>query len=326
MIKVTCAIIRNEEEEILVVQRSESSDHPLKWEFPGGKLKEGETAEECIIREIMEELSLEVVIISRLADVEYNYGIKHILLMPFVCDTLDDLPVLYEHVDFKWLEPSELLNLDYSEADGIVAEDYLKNINAYEYKNVTGVVEDHTAADDEDLKTLVSGIMGRKEAEWIANSAVENPVIFRKLIDYSFSDDDKLAFRSSWILAKVCDKEPAIIYPYLSEIVETLKNLNNESAQRSLLRIISLSEMNKLSKKHHGLLTDHCFEALKSNFSSIAIKAYSMEILYKLSKIYPGLVHELSATINMLQGEGSAGIIARGRMILRKLAEITSED
>jgi hypothetical protein len=266
------------------------------------------------------------VIISRLADVEYNYGIKHILLMPFVCDTLDELPVLYEHVDFKWLEPSELLSLDYSEADVIVAEDYLKNINAYEYKNVKGVVEDHAAADDEDLKTLVIGIMGRKEAEWIANSAVENPVIFRKLIDYSYSDDDKLAFRSSWILAKVCDKEPAIIYPYLSEIVATLKNLNNESAQRSLLRIISLSEMNKLSKKHHGLLTDHCFEALKSNFSSIAIKAYSMEILYKLSKIYPGLVHELSATINMLQGEGSAGIIARGRMILRKLAEITSED
>jgi 8-oxo-dGTP diphosphatase len=308
MIKVTCAIIRNEEEEILVVQRSESSDHPLKWEFPGGKLKEGETAEECIIREIMEELSLEVVIISRLADVEYNYGIKHILLMPFVCDTLDDLPVLYEHVDV------------------IVAKDYLKNLDASDYKNEKETDENHSAGYNEELKTMISGIMERKEAEWIANSAVENPVIFRKLIDYSFSDDDKLAFRSSWILAKVCDKEPAIIYPYLPEIVETLKNLNNESAQRSLLRIISLSEMNKLSKKHHGLLTDHCFEALKSNFSSVAIKAYSMEILYKFSKIYPGLVHELSATINMLQGEGSAGIIARGRMILRKLAEITSED
>ena len=48
-----------------------------------------------------------------------------------------------------------------------------------------------------------------------------------------------------------------------------------------------------------------------------------MEILYKLSLIYPELANELSASISMLQGEGSAGIIARGKMILKKLAEIS---
>jgi len=57
--------------------------------------------------------------------------------------------------------------------------------------------------------------------------------------------------------------------------------------------------------------------------SAIAIKAYSMEVLYKLALIYQELINELSASINMLQGEGSAGIIARGRIILKKLAEIT---
>ncbi len=67
MINVTCAIIRNEDEEILVVQRAERTDHPFKWEFPGGKIKTGETEEECIIREVTEELSMEVVIIARLS-------------------------------------------------------------------------------------------------------------------------------------------------------------------------------------------------------------------------------------------------------------------
>ena len=52
MIRVTCAIIRNDEDEVLVVQRGESTDHPLKWEFPGGKLLDEETEEDCIIREI----------------------------------------------------------------------------------------------------------------------------------------------------------------------------------------------------------------------------------------------------------------------------------
>ena len=63
------------------------------------------------------------------------------------------------------------------------------------------------------------------------------------------------------------------------------------------LRIISLSDMRRISNKHHGILADHCFNALRSGFSAIAIKAYSMEILYKLSVIYPELANELSATL-----------------------------
>jgi hypothetical protein len=50
-----------------------------------------------------------------------------------------------------------------------------------------------------------------------------------------------------------------------------------------------------------------------------------MEIIYKLAMIYPELANELSATINMLQGEGSAGILARGHIILKKLAGISAD-
>ena len=59
MIEVACAIII-EKEKVLVTQRSESMPHALKWEFPGGKVKEGETPESCIGREIKEELGLEI--------------------------------------------------------------------------------------------------------------------------------------------------------------------------------------------------------------------------------------------------------------------------
>ncbi len=57
MIDVTCAIVRNEDNKVLVVQRGKHSDHPFKWEFPGGKVNPKENPEECIIREIDEELS-----------------------------------------------------------------------------------------------------------------------------------------------------------------------------------------------------------------------------------------------------------------------------
>lgn len=323
MINVTCAIIRNEEDEVLVVQRGEATDHPYKWEFPGGKVGKGETEEECIMREVKEELSMDIVICRRLPEVEHDYGNKQIRLIPFICDTLDELPFLSEHHDFKWIAAADLLKVNFSEADIPVAVSYIGSTGTLEGREKpAGKESDSAMDDDKELQAMINRMISMKEADWIATSAIDNPAIFGKLLEYSFSDDKKLAFHASWTLTKVCDKYPEIIFPYLAEIIESLDKIDNESAQRSFLRIISLTSMSRIGTKHHGILAEHCFSALRSGFSAIAIKAYSMETLYKLALIYPELANELSATINILQGDGSAGIIARGRMILKKLAEM----
>jgi 8-oxo-dGTP diphosphatase len=320
MIHVTCAIIRNEKNEVLIVQRAEKSDHPFKWEFPGGKLMEKETEEECIIREIREELSMDIVICGRMADAEYDYGIKQIRLIPFVCDTLDEMPFLSEHIAYKWLDLADLINVDFSQADVIVADNYLKDYvsNEVHSDNVSEPVL--KAFNEEDFRSMVENMMGTKEAEWLAESAIGNGEILRKLLDFSFSKDKKLSFRASWTLSKVFDKYPELMGSDIQRMIGSLESLDNESVQRSFLRMISMSDLNSLSQKQHGILADHCFKMLKSGFSAIAIKAYSMEIIYKLALIYPELANELSSTINMLQGEGSAGILARGHIILKKLA------
>jgi 8-oxo-dGTP diphosphatase len=325
MIRVTCAIIRNEDNEVLAVQRGENTDHPCKWEFPGGKIDAGESEEDCVIREIKEELAIDMVICSRMSDIEYDYGKKQILLIPFICDTLEEQPVLAEHVAFKWIEPARLKELDFSEADIIVASNYMKNIKADEAGSKYTPASTDIVAEDEEFRVMINSTMGTKEVGWIAASAIENPDIFRRLFDYSFSEDQKLAFHSSWALSKVCDKYPELIYPYLPHVIEILDKIDNVSALRSFLRIITLIDMQRVSSRHHGLLAEHCFTQLRSGFSAIAIKAYSMEIIYKLALIYPDLAHELAATINILQGEGSAGIVARGTMILKKLAEMPAK-
>ncbi|MBK7626381.1 MAG: (deoxy)nucleoside triphosphate pyrophosphohydrolase [Bacteroidales bacterium] len=322
MINVTCAIIRNEDNEVLIVQRGETTDHPLKWEFPGGKLAKGESVEECIIREIKEELSMDIVICGRVPEVEHDYGHKQIKLIPFICDTLDDMPFLSEHLAYRWIAPEELNSIDFSEADIPVAESYYSLVKKENgNRGADRSEEKQSFSTDRELQDMVNRMMSMKEAEWIATSAIENPAIFKKLYEYSFSSDKKLAFRASWTLSKVCDKFPDLIYPYLPEIINRLGQIDNESTQRSFLRIISLSDFARISVKQHGILAEHCFAALKSGFSAIAIKAYSMEILYNLVVIYPELLNELTSTINLLEGEGSAGIVARGNMILKRLAK-----
>ncbi len=325
MINVTCAIIRNEDCEVLVVQRGEQTDHPFKWEFPGGKIAPGESEEDCIIREISEELSIDIVICSRLEPIEYDYGIKQIFLIPFVCDTLNDLPLLSEHIAYKWLPLEKLAAVDYSEADLIVATEYLSVINGDSHPPEGVRAEQHSDINDAELKSMINTMMSRQEAEWIATSAIDNPAIFNKLFEFSSSSDKKLAFRASWTLTKVCDKFPALMHPHLSKIIGMLEGIDNESSQRSFLRILSLADFKMIPQNLYGVLADHCFKSLNSGFSAIAIKAYSMEILYKLCVIYPELAHELYASVNILQGEASAGVKARGQLILKKLTDINPD-
>ena len=322
MLNVTCAIIRNEENQILVVQRGEATDHPFKWEFPGGKLIPEETEEECILREVEEELSLEIIICGRLHEVKHDYGHKQIKLIPFICDTLDELPILSEHIDYKWVDVKNLMTIDFSEADVFVARDYLKRQKTEKIRNNQIISDSDNLTIDKDLQAIINNMMSMPEAEWVATSAIENPAIFVKLYEYSFSSDKHLSFRASWTLSKVCDRYPEMIYPYLSQIVDSLAGIDNESVLRSFLRILSLTDIEKISARQQGILADFSFNQLNTGFSAIAVKAYSMEILYRLTLIYPDLANELLTSIRLLMEDGSAGITSRGRAILRKLADM----
>ena len=116
MLKVTCAIIV-QKNKILITQRALDSDHPLQWEFPGGKIKHGERAEDCIKREIHEELEIEIEILKTMISVIYNYGFKKIELIPFLCSKKTGAVKLNDRIDFNWDEWNNLEKLNFAEAD-----------------------------------------------------------------------------------------------------------------------------------------------------------------------------------------------------------------
>lgn len=125
MLQVTCALIINNQNQVLAAQRSETMSLPLKWEFPGGKIEPNETAEDCLIREIKEELNIEVEIIKALPANIHAYPKVTIELIPFICRHINGEIILKEHAQIKWLHKDELLALDWADADVPIVKHYL---------------------------------------------------------------------------------------------------------------------------------------------------------------------------------------------------------
>lgn len=140
MQKVTCAIIVRQNK-ILITQRGGDTDHPYRWEFPGGKVNTNETTESCIIREISEELGIEVEIQDSLMAVKHDYGFKQIELIPFICQIKTGEIKLNEHIDYKWISLEDLFYTDFSEADRelikLAENQYLLEKYLRKYKNDT---------------------------------------------------------------------------------------------------------------------------------------------------------------------------------------------
>jgi len=123
-IDVTCAVIVRDES-VLITQRGAGMDRSGKWEFPGGKLEKNETAEQCIIREIKEELDIDIKVIRWLEPVKYSYPDITIRLIPCLAKIISRKITAHEHSDYKWVSKNELMSFDWAPADIPVAKQVL---------------------------------------------------------------------------------------------------------------------------------------------------------------------------------------------------------
>lgn len=95
------------------------------WEFPGGKIEPNETQEEALIREIDEELCMDIDIVCHFFDTVYSYPDLSISMHCFICKTQNCSPKLNVHNDYKWLSLDELKTLNWAYADRAVVENLL---------------------------------------------------------------------------------------------------------------------------------------------------------------------------------------------------------
>ncbi len=127
-VHVAAAVIIREGK-ILCVQRSENKLEYIskKWEFPGGKVENDEGLENTVIREILEELKVSISVLNFLVQVNHEYPDFRLKMDTFICEIESGEPILTEHIDLKWLSPSELSILDWAAADVPIVEKLLSN-------------------------------------------------------------------------------------------------------------------------------------------------------------------------------------------------------
>lgn len=130
-VRVVAAVIKakneNGEPIIFATQRG-YGEFKGGWEFPGGKIEDGETPQEALKREIMEELDTEIAVGELIKTIEYDYPTFHLSMDCFWCEIVKGDLVLKEHEAAKWLKKEQLGDVEWLPADVIVIETIKKKL------------------------------------------------------------------------------------------------------------------------------------------------------------------------------------------------------
>ncbi|EFM10649.1 NUDIX hydrolase [Paenibacillus curdlanolyticus YK9] len=129
MIEVAAAIIENERGQILIARRKKGKSQEGMWEFPGGKIEQGESAEACLRRELLEEMQIEIRPYAYFGVNDHYYGATHIRLIAYIATYVSGVITLVDHDDYRWVRREELGEFDFAPADVRFVEALMGRMN-----------------------------------------------------------------------------------------------------------------------------------------------------------------------------------------------------
>lgn len=127
MLEVVAALIRDNENRILICQRPKNKARGLLWEFVGGKVESGETKEDAIIRECKEELNVTLCVERVFTQVTHEYSDVTVHLTLFEARIIKGEIEKIEHNDIKWVTEDELRGYDFCPADVQIINEILSS-------------------------------------------------------------------------------------------------------------------------------------------------------------------------------------------------------
>jgi len=157
----------------------------------------------------------------------------------------------------------------------------------------------------------------KKHALLIAKYACSNSKYFKALIECYKSNDYRLAQRAAWSVSRAARTKPEMIMPFIKDLVEMLNKPNvHDAVKRNAARV--LQEID-IPEQYHGTVMNNCFAFIEDINTPAAIKAFSLTILFNLSKTYPDIKQELRLIIEERMPIETAAFKSRGKKILSKL-------
>ena len=115
--QIGVAVINNQQGQILIDRRKQSGEMGGLWEFPGGKIEPGETIEECIEREIKEELDIQISVGDRLITISHRYKTFDVTLYVHDCEYISGTPQALECDEILWVEPAQMSQYQFPKAN-----------------------------------------------------------------------------------------------------------------------------------------------------------------------------------------------------------------
>ena len=141
---------------------------------------------------------------------------------------------------------------------------------------------------------------------------------FDELMGYLFTDDKRLAEKTSWILQHITDQYPEILLPYCNVIVNGLPNYKTDGEKRFIMRYFNSQPLPE-REKELTLLMNYAFDWLMDPKEAIAQRAFAMTTLFFISERIPEIKNELKIVIEAQTEFGSSGFKNRAKHILKKL-------
>ncbi len=172
-----------------------------------------------------------------------------------------------------------------------------------------------------DLRTTLLSRHSKEHTLRVADQVIEEG-LFDKLM-YHFLHDTgegyRITQRAAAIVNEVCERKPEWLEPYYERVILNLRNDVHDAVKRNTVRLLQFHD---IPEDLLGEAADVCFKLLESAKEPVAIKVFSMTVLFNIVKRVPELKSELEYMIEEQMPYGSAGFVSRGKKILKALKSI----
>jgi hypothetical protein len=167
------------------------------------------------------------------------------------------------------------------------------------------------------IRTELEKEHSKEQALRIANYAAQNKKQFKELIDCYTDKDYRLSQRAAWSVSWAAKNKPAMIEPYIGVLV---KRLDEPTVHPAVIRnAVRILEDIDIPEQFHGEVMNACFGFIETPTTPAAIKAFSLTVLFNLTKQYPEIKPELKLIIEERWDTETAAFRSRGKKILRGL-------